>query len=474
MKSYKICLMMMLLIVMYAMAKETLYEMDGTNVGGTSKTKGPKALVHLYHGKNNPFTVSSDSRMYINSDERNFVNVGLQDSVIWLEVEKNTEYSICIEGSDEKGSWMVNDFSYERDGICVRLKSGNYVKNGMIKYVSHMGHVYTINLLVGMKYIDLSKNEHLLGYNNLKDVYFSSSFSEMHYIDSARFEKINEVLVVDKYKVTECEFVQTLWDSIPSNIHEDNYENFNFWIEKKRSMVKNGVCDSHDSAATRVYLYQALIYANNRSLRDGFKPVYSFEKTDNYGTTFKLYDDGSFNIGGSGFVHNSLDERKYIHVKIDKNADGYRLPYYDEWVALARGGRGYKNSHTIWGGGDSAKAVQYAWFGQIDLDDPYLKMNENDSFEKTWLEMSCGEWRQKSRPVGMLKPNDYGLYDMFGLVCESVLMPGKSLFSDEVYSCKGGFLTTSHKDLNFGNHCDNGRGYFYTTYQGLRLVREIK
>lgn len=74
----------------------------------------------------------------------------------------------------------------------------------------------------------------------------------------------------------------------------------------------------------------------------------------------------------------------------------------------------------------------------------------------------------------MLKPNAYGLYDMFGLVCENVLMSEKSLFSVETYSCKGVFLTTSLKDLNFGNHCDNSRGYFYTTFQGLRLVRQIK
>ena len=103
-----------------------------------------------------------------------------------------------------------------------------------------------------------------------------------------------------------------------------------------------------------------------------------------------------------------------------------------------------------------------------------LKMSEKDPFERSWLKMSCGEWRQKSRPVGMLKPNAYGLYDMFGLVCENVLMSEKSLFSVETHSCKGGFLTTSLKDLNFGNHCDNGRGYFYTTFQGLRLVRQIR
>ena len=90
-----------------------------------------------------------------------------------------------------------------------------------------------------------------------------------------------------------------------------------------------------------------------------------------------------------------------------------------------------------------------------------------------WLTYSCGEWNQNSRPVGMLKPNAYGLYDMLGLVCENVLMPGKSRFGDEVYSCRGGFLTTSFKDLNVADHCDDYT-MFGKPYQGLRLVRQIK
>jgi hypothetical protein len=53
--------------------------------------------------------------------------------------------------------------------------------------------------------------------------------------DPVRFEMINEVLVVDKYKVTECEFIQSLWDSIPVQTSENLYDNNNYWIKKKGS-----------------------------------------------------------------------------------------------------------------------------------------------------------------------------------------------------------------------------------------------
>lgn len=471
MKLYKLCVIAIIFAETLVFAKESLYEVDGAKVG--NKTNGPKALIHVFSEKKPSRSISDRSKSDIYAEQDTFF-ISSKASELWLELEKNSNYTICLE-NEENGIWKGNDFPYEKDCSCIKLNSGNYVKNGKIQHITQMGNVQTFNLLVGMKYIDLSTQEHLLGFNSSEDTYFTGMHLNISYMDSARYEKMNEVLVVDKYKVTECEFVHTLWDSIPSYTHENNYENINFWIEKKKNMTRKELCDAHDSAATRIYLYQALIYANIRSLRDGFKPVYSFEKSKNSSTTFKEYNDGSFNINGTSFFQNYSNEENFIHVKIDKNANGYRLPYYNEWMALARGGEGHKNYFNIWGGiNDSIKATQYAWFGQIDSDDSYLKMSEKDPFERSWLKMSCGEWQQKSRPVGMLKPNAYGLYDMFGLVCENVLMPGKSLFSVETYSCKGGFLTTPLKNLNFGNHCDNGRGYFYTTFQGLRLVRQIK
>jgi sulfatase modifying factor 1 len=470
----KLSISFIILLISYAVlfsANDKLYEIDGRIVDIHNKTNGPKALVKLSYGteKNN----SDLEQVY---SIRDSFQISLKDSIYWLEMEKNTDYTICIEEANE-GLWKGNDFSYKKEQNCILLNSGNYVKNGKIWYVTKFGNVFTFNILVGMKYIDLSTQEHLLGGysgNNKDRKRLEPTIMAYKPSDPVRFEMINEVLVVDKYKVTECEFIQSLWDSIPAQTSENFYSNNNYWIKKKKSMVKNGLCDTHDSAAVRIYLYQALVYANNRSLQDGFKPVYILEETKEKNLSFNAYNDGSFNIVGFRFFPDSADGKKYYHVKIDKDADGYRLPYYDEWTALARGGKGYESLINFWERSkDSLEATKYAWFGQKDPEDKYLKMDEKDGIEGGWLRHSCGEWSQKSRPVGMLKPNAYGLYDIQGLVCENVLMPGKSLFGNEVYSCRGGFLTTSFKNLKIANHCDDYKR-FSRTYQGLRLVRQIK
>ena len=106
-------------------------------------------------------------------------------------------------------------------------------------------------------------------------------------------------------------------------------------------------CRIHDSAAIRVFLYNAFIYANNRSIRDGLQPVYTLKidnNPDNFSSNKKNSD---FYIKGFTFFKSNSDW-DMIFVKINKKANGYRLPYYDEWMALARGGD-KKNYANIWG-----------------------------------------------------------------------------------------------------------------------------
>lgn len=454
----KIILFLAFTVLAFA-AKDSLYEINGTVFDKEHGPRGPKAIVKVSRTvpRIKPLRASEDSFQ---------VSLKGGGDVRWLEMEKNTVYSVCVD--DDDGFWKVEDFKYEKEGSsCIRLHSGNYVKNGKILYATRMGNGYTFQLLVGMRYIDLRGKKHLLGFLELGEGFYYKE-GLWYPIDPERYEFIDKVLAVDKYMVTECEFVQALWDSIPAQVEREYQANHPFWIEKKKTLTKNGFCDAHDSAAVRVNLYYALVYANLRSARDGFRPVYSFEWTDD---EYGLADDGCLVISDVNFhVENSA-----VRVRIDTSANGYRLPYYDEWMALGRAGHSY--TFYVWGtDGDSSIAARHAWFGVRDPEDRFLKMNWNDWNERSRLERSCGKWLQKSRPVGMLKPNDYGLYDMFGLVCENVIMEKhqEEYFPGVAATCKGGFLADTLKALKFKAKCRTDFFDPERLFQGLRLVRQIK
>ncbi len=438
------------------------HEIDGSKVTENNRAKGPKALVK----KNQSKRLSVLKVVYADQDT---FRVVLRDSVHWLEMEKNTDYTICTDDVNN-GMWKGTDFSFKKNNNCVHLNSDNYVKSGKIWYVTNMGNVHTFNLLVGMKYIDLSTKKHLIGTETIADASYTIKGND-RFRDPKRFEQIDEVLAVDKYKVTECEFIHALWDSIPAKVSEYLNDNNNFWIEKKQFMKKDEFCDAHDSAAVRINLYHALVYANIRSLRDGFKPVYYLAKTEDKRRSFDGKDD-SFNVENTSFFESSLNDEKYIHVEIDKNADGYRLPYYNEWMALASASRAYYDDESL--KDDSSRAARYAWFGVVESGEFYATLDKEKYADKLILNRSCGEWLQKSRPVGMLVPNGYGLYDIFGLVCERTLLPGKSIYHNEVSLCKGGFLTSSLDEIKFQNRYCGDDGFAHKKYQGLRLVRQIR
>lgn len=450
------------------------YELDGRPFVSQNKTNGPKAIVSVLD--NRQMTKSLDSLVY----SQNKVEIVLDKRVQWIELEKNKNYSICLEKSFGDGQWNVKNILFERQGDCVLLQSGSFVKSAVVRYDRSLEEVVNINVLVGMKYIDLSQKEHLLGYNGSekrkqkKDassrvLNIGLKYAEGGYLDSLRFERIQEVLAVDEYKVTECEFVNMLWDSIPNQLLPDIFANQNYWISVKKGMTK-GACDAHDFAAIRISPYYALLYANERSRRDGLVPVYSFDFSKDW-RSLKFFDDGRFGIKHEVFALDNSDVSGYVVVRVDEKANGYRLPYYDEWMALARGG--HANAEFVWGNEiDSSLALEYAWFGIQDSEDPLKKINPKKPYERKWLKNSCGRWLQSSRPVGKLKPNDFGLYDISGLVCESVMLPGKSIFDNEVLTCKGGFMSDSLGALNLGAHCDYKVSNDFI-FRGLRLVRKL-
>lgn len=174
--------------------------------------------------------------------------------------------------------------------------------------------------------------------------------------------------------------------------------------------------------------HDAIVYCNLRSLDEGLTPVYSLPKPktdpndpdealvystkpsewvdivtsgDKYcGPNLNYYYDISSNYW-SNWEWISASPG-YESVRIDENANGYRLPTTEEWEYFARGGQGLKGAEAAYehsGAIDDDAIDNVAHHAQY----PYGSFNEDSTtFE-------CGK---------DVNPNSLGLYDLCGNVKE--------------------------------------------------------
>ena len=391
-------------------------------------------------------TACSDKVRYI------ALNRGSLKAETWLEVEKNETVKICIDSKVR--SWETSLDKEILGESCLKVRVPKLIGTSTINVkFTDSGPSRKINLAIGMKYLDFSNEEVLLGFGYEKDL-----------IDQKRLARITGSFLIDKYPVTNCDFLQLMWDEIPSNTHDEMLKD---WIERKKISVRNEGCDTHDSATNIVYLYQALKYANTRSIREGLKPYYTFSKpifSKNEYVRNKIVSEGQYIISYHDFT--THDEER-IKVSVDSSSDGYRLPYYDEWMMLARGGD--KKNNAPWGDSATLKEVQ-----------KHAKFDDKKSYyEGKYL---------KTALVGQLQPNGYGLYDMFGLVEEHVLLEVPQKFKKimQIFSRPkpGPHFVSCKKQNNCpsflkgGSFHDNWEnityGYFsYGSIGGFRLIRNI-
>jgi formylglycine-generating enzyme required for sulfatase activity len=140
----------------------------------------------------------------------------------------------------------------------------------------------------------------------------------------------------------------------------------------------------NDNPVTFVNWFEAIEYCNRRSYYEGLTPCYSYL---DLGTNTEDWPDGW-----------QIAFWDHANILCNWSANGYRLPTEMEWIYAAKGvamtpATGY---NTYSGTNDLAELGDFAWY------------NGN-------LGTTSG-----GRQVGLKQPNELGLYDMSGNVCEMV------------------------------------------------------
>ena len=131
----------------------------------------------------------------------------------------------------------------------------------------------------------------------------------------------------------------------------------------------------------QVSWYQAIVFCNKLSIKEGLAPCYSI--------------NGSADPGRWGTIPTSNDA-VWNKAVCNFSANGYRLPMEAEWEYACRGGTSTATAY-----GNSLSSTQVNFNGNY----PYGGAAE-------------GLYLKKTTPVGSYTPNAWGLYDMHGNVWE--------------------------------------------------------
>ena len=202
------------------------------------------------------------------------------DKENWFEVEKNEIVKIC---ADQKVlAWETSLSSNIKNDSCLAIQAPTLIGVESINiYFPDADSSFKLNLAVGMKYLNFKNEEVLLGYNEYdSSLGFDSSY-DLEF-DPERLVSVTGTYLVDKYPVTNCEFLLLLQKEIPekNTFSKSHYKRkLEEWIIRKKRWKENEKCMVHDTAVTTSYLYQSMMYANARSIREGLKPYYVFSET---------------------------------------------------------------------------------------------------------------------------------------------------------------------------------------------------
>jgi formylglycine-generating enzyme required for sulfatase activity len=151
--------------------------------------------------------------------------------------------------------------------------------------------------------------------------------------------------------------------------------------------------------------YDAIVFCNKLSIKEGLNPVYSIGGKTNpseWGTVPTSYDDPTITTWDAAVM--------------DKSKNGYRLPTEAEWEYACRGSYANKATETNtkpFGIGDGTKMI--SGMANFNVNYPY---DLNHSPAGDYNDTSVTGYVGKTTAVESYAPNNYVLYDMHGNLSE--------------------------------------------------------
>jgi len=210
--------------------------------------------------------------------------------------------------------------------------------------------------------------------------------------------------------------------------------------------------------------YDAIVFCNKLSIKEGLNPVYSI--------------GGKTNPAEWGTIPTGSNTTWDAAV-MDKSKNGYRLPTEAEWEYACRGSYANKATETNtkpFGIGDGTKMI--SGMANFSVINPY---DLNHSPAGSYYDSSATGYVGKTTAVGSYAANNYGLYDMHGNLCEWC-WDWSGSYSSGSQTDPTGAVTGSYRVRRGGYWSDNGRylrsasRYVSDPYDrggdiGFRLVR---